>query len=393
MPKKTTAPNLTPTDTQPETKRARTPASAKTAELPPQTTISPDRIYGFTEAVSTFERTATYEMPSHPDYVNPRTSRGEASMEVTEAVRESRRILVPILVMDVAGEVILIDGRNRLMGAAAARADDPTSFKEVPVAIFTAQSRQDALIQMAVININRENLDEMSLATLLRDLNQGEVGMSVDDLAALIGRPNRGGKRKVTQLIELVSSDTLVKAVEQGDIPANVAEQIASRFQDEESREEAVERTKKVAEDIVKDAAAEGKQITKEEAVTKAAKVTKATRANRTALTLPDLMHRIGTCLKELRQFYEADYSRWFSDLQNSEIPDEEVNFDWCYETFEGTVLMTRVLVLAEAAQLALQTLDYSEPTAMAAGTMRRVLAEMDQKALKQLTPVESRAE
>lgn len=391
MPKKTTAPDLTPTDTQPETKRARKPAAAKTAELPPQTTISPDRIYGFTEAVSTFERTATYDMPSHPDYVNPRTSRGEASMEVTEAVRESRRILVPILVMDVAGEVILIDGRNRLMGAAAARADDPTSFKEVPVAIFTAQSRQDALIQMAVININRENLDEMSLATLLRDLNQGEVGMSVDDLAALIGRPNRGGKRKVTQLIELVSSDTLVKAVEQGDIPANVAEQIASRFQDEESREEAVERTKKVAEDIVKDAAAEGKQITKEEAVTKAAKVTKATRANRTALTLPDLMHRICTCLKELRQFYEADYSRWFSDLQNEAISDEEVNFDWCYETFEGTVLMTRILVLAEAAQLALQTLDYSEPTAMAAGTMRRVLAEMDPKALKQLTPVESR--
>lgn len=389
MPKKNAAPELTLTDTQPETKRARKPASSKTADLPPQTTIAPDRIYGFTEAVRTFERTATYDMPSHPDYINPRTHRGEASMEVTEAVRESRRILVPILVMDVAGEVILIDGRNRLLGAAAARADDPTAFREVPVAIFTARSRQDALIQMAVININRENLDEMSLATLLRDLNQGEAGMSVDDLAALIGRPNRGGKRKVAQLIEMVSSETLVKAVEQGDIPANVAEQIASRFQDEEAREEAVERTKKVAEDIVKEAASEGKQITKEEAIAKAAKVTKATRANRTALTLPDLMHRICTCLKELRQFYEADYSRWFSDLQNEAISDEEVNFDWCYETFEGTVLMTRVLVLAEAAQLALQTLDYSEPTAMAAGTMRRVLAEMDPKALKQLTPMD----
>lgn len=361
----------------------KTKKPTKTPLLPPQTTIDPSKIYGFDEAVRNFETNpASLDFPKHPVFPNPRISRGEASMEIIDSVREGRKLRVPLLTMEHEGEVVLLDGETRLIGVAKERAVDASAFPEVPISVYTAETVEEAIAVMYQVNRDREDIDAILFARFLHKAHT-DSGKTVQELAKIIGEPHRGGVRKVTWLLELAESEALQDATKS--LTPEVTEQIANRFDTEEEREAKIEETKQVAEKVKEEAKAKGKPVTHEQAVKTAAKQTKATRTNKTALGIHDVMHRAMQAIKDLRRLEPADFDNWIADLRSDK--DTEDIEEWYLDIPQADYYLLRFMILCECAHLSPTSVNCDDPFNSVRETVLNYLAELDERALKQVLP------
>lgn len=348
------------------------------------TTLDPNEIFGFTTAVEQYADSGKLNIEQHPLIPNPRTEITEESMNIINNVAESGNITTPIVVTEWQGEIIVLDGRTRLMGAVKASTTEETKFDKVPVTYHPISSVEEGLALALRMNIERVNLDENALLLLLGTLhNQDPKGYTPQVLAQLIGRDHKGGVRYVKSAIKAFNSPALRKNVEDRTLPADVARQVSSRHDSEEEIEKAVDKTVRRAAKVRQEAQEKGKEISQEAAVKKAAKATKASRSNHTALPLPDLRHRIAQALTEMCSTTYASAAdrklmqEWLVSIVEGD-EDTEVT-EW--PAFEGQdayqVLMARVITLAEAANYAVETIEASNLYPRIPHTIRNVWDNM----------------
>lgn len=360
------------------------------SNLPVNTrTLDPHRIFGFSEALARYLDTGKLSIDQHPDLPNPRQELTEDSMTIIENVAQDQGFHTPIVVCEWKKDIIVLDGRTRLLGLIKgigdANATDDTVT--VPVVVHQIDSIEQGLVMALRLNIERVNLDETALLLLIGELHEKDPkAYTPNVLAQLIGRDHRGGIRYVKSAIAAFKSDTLRQNVKDGVIPPDVARQLGTRNDTEEEIQAAVDRTVQKANKIKKESAENGKEVSQEEAVKKAAKVTGSARSNHTAMTLPDLRHRIAQGLSEMctskiiPQEDRASMRDWLTIIaeadENAEIkawPDFSAEGEYVIN-----VLMTRVVTLAEAANYAVETLGADNLRSLrTATTIRNVMDAM----------------
>lgn len=259
-------------------------------------TISASAIYGFDKAVERARDTGKVLLEDHPEFPNPRTVRGEISQDVIDAVAEDGRILTPIVIMQYGPDIVVLDGKTRLMGLVKAASEDGKDVNlEVPYTLSTPESAHHAKVEMVALNIFRENLPDNVLPQVLQ-LMRHTYKMTDQDLAGLLRRPGRNGVRYVRQLLEVATSPSLTEAIQSGDIPTEVATQIATRTTSEKDRKDLVKKTVERAKALQK----KDPSMPKEKAARKAAKETGAARVNWVALDLPELKTRATAALSDI---------------------------------------------------------------------------------------------
>lgn len=206
--------------------------------------IDPRAIYGFLDAINTaLESGEPLSLTDHPEFPNPRN---EIDHELVAEIKEAGEFLSPIVVyFNKNAEVIVVDGKTRLIAAAEHLIENPDSpqFRTIP---YVRVKGDETAIKMLMV---KYNLDEAR-----RPLTEGEVaraierftgyGLTDEDITTFFNKTGRGGTTWLNRYrMALNANPVVADALKAGEIDVITADNIARRIEPED-QPEAVEQAK-----------------------------------------------------------------------------------------------------------------------------------------------------